>query len=82
MLFKFESSKHTCKFGQLKDRETKTIYPKKKKNVWRQHEIDAAVIILWWQRHPNSNAVICNNLIIEQAHKKLSWFLLYVLENI
>jgi len=33
MLFKFESSKHTCKFGQLKDRETKTIYPKKKKKV-------------------------------------------------
>jgi hypothetical protein len=77
MLFKFESSKHTCKFGQLKDRETKTIYPKKKKKVWRQHEIDAAVIILRWQRHPNSNAVI-----IEQTHQKLSWFLLYVLENI
>jgi len=31
MLFKFESTKNTCKFGQLKDRETKIIYQKKKK---------------------------------------------------
>jgi hypothetical protein len=74
MLFKFESTKNTCKFGQLKDRETKIIYQKKKKNVWRQHEMDAAVMILWWRRHPNSNAVICNpagnNLIIEQLCKQ------------
>jgi hypothetical protein len=75
MLFKFESTKNTCKFGQLKDRETKIIYQKKKKNVWRQHEMDAAVMILRRQRHPNSNAVICNpaanNLIIEQICKHI-----------